>query len=116
MSPVVRTSVGGLHAKRLDLIDQLQDALDLGPTVCAQQNLTPWRDAGDGRVGFVRMAGAQNIDAGDEGSVVPGGPPDEGEHAVGPEPKGPTPTIENLFVRDMAEADPAQDGAVQRVF
>lgn len=39
--PVVWTGVGGLHAKRLDLIDQLQDALDFGPTVCAQQNLTP---------------------------------------------------------------------------
>ena len=45
--------------------------------------------------------------------MVPGGPPDEGEHTVGPEPKGPTPTIENLFVRDMAEADPAFDLALK---
>ena len=90
-----------------------EHALDLGPALDAQQNFATRRYAWDGGDGFTLVAGAQDVDPRHERAVVARGPTDEGKHAARCEPEGAASAIEDLFVRDAAEPDPALDLAFE---
>ena len=107
--PMIRACVSRIDAQGLDLIDGGEHLFDFRPAGNTQQALRSGDYAGHGCQGFMWIAGAQNIDARDERAIVAARPADECEDAAGAEPQRAAAVIENLFLRRMAEADPALD-------
>ncbi len=109
MAPIFRCNRSWIDVERFHRIDRLQDALDLGPATDAQQDVAAGTDKGQCLEGFRRNGGAQDVDARNNGSEVVGGPADEGENAAGKEADDPPPAVEDLFLDEIAEANPMFD-------
>lgn len=101
--PVIWCGVGRIDAQRLHRVDRLQHALDLGPGVHAQQDLSTWPYERQRLIAFAGGDRADDIDARDDGAEVVGRPTDEGEDAAGGEADDAAVTIENLLPGVTAE-------------
>lgn len=97
MMPMIRRCIGRIDAERLDGIDQLQHPLDLGPAGQPQQAFSARLDPGDGRIALTRRYRAQDIDPGQNGSEVVGGPADERKDAAGSERQDAPIAVKNPF-------------------
>src|ERR1700733_8373534 len=104
--PVIRGSLDRIDRERLNGVDQLQHALDLWPAGQPKQTLSPGIDPGHGRIALSGDRGAQNIDAGQDGSEVIGGPPHESKDAARLERNDAAMLIDDLFRFRTAKPNP----------
>ncbi len=104
---MVRRCIGGIEAQRLDCIDRLQHAFDLGPAGEPQQTFAAGTNIADGRAGFARRDGTQNIDPRNDRAEIIRGPTHETEDAARREADGALVAIDDAFGRGAAEAYPA---------
>ena len=61
--PIIGGGVGRIDVDRFDSVDQLQDALDFGPAMDAQEDFAARADERHGCVRLAPRRGAQNVDA-----------------------------------------------------
>ena len=107
--PVGRRDIRRLNAALLDGINQPEHTLHTRPTCQPQQDLAARAHTGHRRATFSRRAGAQDIDARDDGPEAVSLPADQREHrAGGEEDEAPT-AIENLLTGITGEAQPEFD-------
>jgi hypothetical protein len=109
MAPIVRRSFGGIDVERFDRVDQKQHAFDVRPAARLQQDFTTGSHRGKRLIAFARADRAQDVDARDDGAKAIRCPADEGEDSPGGEAEDAAPSVEDLFVDRMAEADPVLD-------
>jgi hypothetical protein len=77
VTPVIGRGVRRIDAERRDRVDGLKHFLDLLPAREMQEALAARADMRNGREGFARADRPQDVDAGQDGSVVVGRPADE---------------------------------------
>src|ERR1700680_1394474 len=111
--PVIGRGVGRIDAERLDGVDLLQYALELGPAREPQQDVAAWLDVGHGRAALTGRDRPDNVDARDRRAVVVGHPAHERECVAGRERKNAPAPIKNLLLGSMAKANPVLDAFSQ---
>ncbi len=111
--PIVWGCVSRVDAERLDGVNNLQHALDLGPARETQQDVAAGPHIGHRRAALTGRDSPQNIDAGYDGAEVVGGPTDERKDATRRKRQDPPPLIENSFLGGTAEANPVLDALLQ---
>lgn len=105
--PIVGGGVGRIDFDGFDSVDQLQDALDFGPTVNAQKNLAAGTDEWQRREWFARRSGAHNVNPRNDGAKIVRRPADEREDAAGREAYDAPLPVDDLIVGEVTEANPA---------
>ena len=111
--PIVGGGVCRVDAERLDGVDQLQHALDLGPASEPQQDVAAWPDVRYGRAGSPGRDRPDDVDARDHRAVVVRHPAHERECVVRRERKNAPVPIEDLLLGSMTKANPVFDAFFQ---
>ena len=109
MAPIVRRSFGGVDVERFDRVDQKQHLLDARPAARLQQDFTTGPHRGQRLIAVACANGAQDVDARNDGAKAIRCPADEGEDSPGGEAEDAAPSVKDLLVDRMAEADPVLD-------
>src|SRR5208337_4971000 len=97
MAPMLGRGVARIDADRLNRVDRLKRALNLGPAVDAQQNLAAGTNVGHGLIGLGSRDGAHDVDARNDGPEVVGRPSNESEGAAGAEADDSPVTVKDLL-------------------
>src|SRR3546814_18513186 len=97
--PMVGRNVDRLDAARLDRVDKLEHALDLGPAIGAQQDVAAGAHTRQGLAALACADGADDVEARSRCAVVVRRPAPEGEYAVRDEWDAAASPVEDLFGR-----------------
>src|SRR6266702_4810273 len=111
--PIVGRCVGRVDAERLDGINNLQHAFDLGPTGQPQQDVAARPYIGHGCAALTARDSPQNIDARDDCTEVVRHPTHERKDAARRKRQDPPALVENLFLGGVAEAYPVLDALLE---
>ena len=107
--PVLGRGVRRIDSECLNTIDCLKNLLDLRPTTEVEQALSARMHKWHGRVAFVLLNGAQDIDTRHDSAVVVGRPTHERKDAVRRKRDDAMLSIDRMLLDEAAEADPVFD-------
>ena len=112
MAPMGRRHILGIDAECLDRVDRFQYPFDLGPTGEPEQDFATRLHARDRRDWLSRLRSTQNVDTRDDRAMFIRRPADEGKDAFGRKRNDASAAVDDAFLRDFPESDPALDASL----
>jgi hypothetical protein len=111
--PIVGCCVSRIDAERFYNVDPLQHALNLGPAGQPQQDLAAGAHIGHGRAALAGRDSPDDVDARDDRTKIARSPAHERDYAAWRKRQDPPPSIENLFLGGVVEANPILDALLE---
>jgi hypothetical protein len=107
-----RRYILGSDAECLDRVDRFQYPFDLGPAGKAEQDFAARPYTWHCRDWLSRLRSTQNVNSGDDRAMLIRRPADEGEDAFGRKRNDAPAAVDDAFLRDFPESDPALDASL----